>query len=90
MPWPSSHLPVYAVTRAVGGDRDPRIELPRIDVRRARVERPLRDAERARRGARAEADDERAGRLQEIAARNAGALERVASRRGVIVAPPAA
>ena len=54
--------------RAVCRDRNPRIELRWIDVRRACVELAVREAQRFQRARRAEADDERAAGLQEFPA----------------------
>ena len=70
---------------AVGGDRDPRIELPRIDVRRLSVERPLRRRRSRSRRRRAEADDERAGRSSGIAARATRHARSASIASGVIV-----
>src|SRR5262249_29084084 len=62
---------------AVGRDRDPRVELRRIDVRHARAELPLRESGSLDDRRAAEADDQRARRLQKITPRESCAPQRV-------------
>ncbi len=67
---------------AVGGDADPGIEQARVDRRPLRgAAPPLRERERLQ-GGRAEADDERAGAFEELAAPAVAPSERDELRRG--------
>src|SRR5262249_13864382 len=64
----------------VSANRDPRIQFGWINMRRARIERPLPGDDWNHRG-RPEADNQHAGGFEEVAPGETGADERVASVR---------